>query len=99
MLTSILIKLAIGALGSFAVGAVKSFAPALWDKIPEIVRPLVSSILGALATGGTSLATDAAAGLASVAADAVVGAGGGALARAARDSAVTPTPLWKGGNE
>ena len=87
MFTTLIAKFAMGFLMPVLVGIVKKAAPSLWAKIPDMIQPLVSAILGALASGGTTLVVDAAAGVTSVAADAAIGAAGGASGKAVRDSA------------
>ena len=91
MFTTLIAKFAMGFLMPVLVGIVKKAAPSLWAKIPDMIQPLVSAILGALASGGTTLVVDVAAGatsiVTSVAADAAIGAAGGASGKAVRDSA------------
>lgn len=96
MLASLLMKFGMGLVMPVVVGVVKAAAPGLWAKVPAWLQPLLSSVLGAIASGGASVVTDAAAGAASIAVDAVVGAAGGASGKAVRDSAKAMQMPWMG---
>lgn len=86
MFTSLLVKFGMGLVMPMVVGVVKAAAPSLWAKVPSWLQPLLSSVLGALATGGASVVTDAAATAVTIATDAAIGAAGGASGKAVRDS-------------
>lgn len=97
MLKALLIKFVLGLVMPGVVAAVKAAAPGVWSKVPDWLRPLLSSVLGAVASGGTSLVTDAAAGAVSIAVDAAAGAAGGASGKALRDSAKAMKMPWMEG--
>ncbi|MFA6046928.1 MAG: hypothetical protein WC718_18235, partial [Phycisphaerales bacterium] len=69
MITSLLVKFGMGLLMPVVVGVVKAAAPGLWAKVPAWLQPILSSVLGAIASGGTSVVTDAASTVVSVATD------------------------------
>lgn len=78
-------KFVLGLIMPVLIGAVKQGVPGAWEKIPVWLRPMVTTLLGAIMGSVTTL-TSGATDLESVAAGALAGAAGGSLGKVGRDT-------------
>lgn len=88
-MSAFVVKMLWGLLGPVVLGVVRKYAYSVWEKIPELLKPVASGVVGAVASATAAAIATASTGqpvtVEALGTAAVAGAVGGSLARDARD--------------